>query len=52
MRYWKNSDRSTNRSNTTILTKDIDFGDPSRIKKIYNIYVTYRKDILYCEYML
>ena len=44
MRYWKNSDRSTNRSNTTILTKDIDFGDPSRIKKIYNIYVTYRKN--------
>lgn len=44
MRYWKNSDRDTNRSNTTILTKDIDFGDPSRIKKIYNIYVTYRKD--------
>lgn len=43
MRYWKNSDRATNRSNTTILTKDIDFGDPSRIKKIYNIYVTYKK---------
>ena len=34
----------TNRTNTTLLTKDIDFGDPSRIKKIYNIYVTYRKE--------
>ena len=45
MRYWKNIDRAiTNRTNTTLLTKDIDFGDPSRIKKIYNIYVTYRKE--------
>jgi len=25
-------------------TKDIDFGDPSLIKKIYNVYVTYRSD--------
>ena len=42
MRYWKNDDNSTTRSNTLIMTKDIDFGDPSRIKKIYNIYISYK----------
>ena len=42
MRYWKNNDLSTSRNNTFICTKDIDFGDPSRIKKIYNIYISYK----------
>ena len=42
MRYWKNDDESVTRSNTLIMTKDIDFGDPSRIKKIYNIYISYK----------
>ena len=44
MRYWKNDDEDTIRNNTLIMTKDIDFGDPSRIKKIYNIYISYKSN--------
>ena len=44
MRYWKNDDENTLRNNTLIMTKDIDFGDPSRIKKIYNIYISYKSN--------
>lgn len=44
MRYWKNDDESATRSNTLIMTKDIDFGDPSRIKKIYKIYISYKSN--------
>lgn len=42
MRYWENDNEGVTRSNTLIMTKDIDFGDPSRIKKIYNIYISYK----------
>ena len=28
----------------SFVTKDIDFGDPSSVKKVYKIYITYKKD--------
>jgi hypothetical protein len=40
MRYWSNE--SANQSNINITTKDIDFGNPSNVKKIYKIYTTYK----------
>ena len=39
MRYWSNE--PANQSNINITTKDIDFGQPGLIKKIYKVYVTY-----------
>jgi len=39
-RYWSNE--SANQSNINITTKDIDFGAPSQLKKIYKVYATYK----------
>ena len=40
MRYW--SDTSASQGKINITTRDIDFGDPSRLKKVYKVYATYR----------
>ena len=40
MRYW--SDISANQTGLNITTRDIDFGDPSHIKKVYKVYATYK----------
>jgi len=39
-RYW--SDVSANQAKINITTRDIDFGDPSHIKKVYKVYATYK----------
>jgi hypothetical protein len=39
-RYWSNDD--ANQAKINITTRDIDFGDPSHLKKIYKIYATYK----------
>ena len=39
-RYWVND--SASRAGLNITTRDIDFGDPSRLKKVYKVYATYR----------
>jgi hypothetical protein len=39
-RYW--SDISANQTKINITTRDIDFGDPSHIKKVYKVYATYK----------
>ena len=38
------NDTAVASSNTSLTTKDIDFGDPSRRKKIYKVYVSYKGD--------
>jgi len=40
MRYWNNEPAIQSKINIT--TRDIDFGDPSRIKRIYKVYATYK----------
>jgi hypothetical protein len=42
-RYW--SDTSANQSKINITTRDIDFGDPSHLKKIYKVYATYKSSV-------
>ena len=39
-RYW--SDVSANQTKINITTRDIDFGDPSHVKKVYKVYATYK----------
>ena len=39
-RYW--SDISANQTKINITTRDIDFGDPSHIKKVYKVYVSFK----------
>ena len=43
MRYWNNEPVS--QSNINITTKDIDFGNPSNVKKIYKVYATYKSSV-------
>ena len=43
MRYWNNEPAS--QSNINITTKDIDFGNPSNVKKIYKVYATYKSSV-------
>ena len=43
MRYWDNEPAS--QSNINITTKDIDFGNPSNVKKIYKVYATYKSSV-------
>jgi hypothetical protein len=40
--YTWDSDDNFGRSPIKFITKDIDFGDPSRTKKIYKVYMTYK----------
>jgi len=40
---WDSDDTST-KSDISFTTKDIDFGNPSAIKKIYKAYITYKSD--------
>jgi hypothetical protein len=40
--YTWDSDDNFGKSKITFITKDIDFGDVNRTKKIYNVYVTYK----------
>ena len=42
--YKKWSDTAIARSGLTLTTKDIDFGDLLHVKKIYNVYITYKSD--------
>ena len=39
-KYWSNE--SANQTKINITTRDIDFGDPSHIKKVYKVYATYK----------
>jgi len=41
-RLYKWSDSSANASTYEVMTKDIDFGDPSRRKKIYKVIMSYK----------
>jgi hypothetical protein len=40
IRKW--TDLPTNQKTHLLVTKDIDFGEPSKLKKIYKVYVTYK----------
>ena len=42
--YKWDSDDTSNKSNISFTTKDIDFGNPAIIKKIYKVFVTYKSD--------
>mgnify|MGYP005814365897 FL=1 len=39
-RYWSNE--PANQAKINITTRDIDFGDPSHVKKVYKVYATYK----------
>ena len=40
MRYWSNE--AANQAKINITTRDIDFGDPAHLKKVYKVYATYK----------
>jgi len=39
-RYWSNE--AANQAKINITTRDIDFGDPAHLKKVYKVYATYK----------
>lgn len=42
VKYWNNDDQSQSADKVIIQTKDIDFGMPEHLKKVYRVIVTYK----------
>jgi len=41
---WDSDDTTISKSDIVLTTKDIDFGQPGLIKKIYKVYITYKNN--------
>ena len=44
MKEWSDDMRDVATNNFSITTKDFDFGEPGRMKKIYSVIITYKSD--------
>jgi hypothetical protein len=42
---WDSDDTTISKSDIVLTTKDIDFGDPSILKKVYAVYMTYKSSV-------